>query len=361
MVPGDTLLLIDEIEFCKGSVSSLKDLSDRECLDIVVIVSCISSGLSEFGKNPKEWEERIDIRPLDFNEFLDAMDADTEIVESVMDSVIDGGKVRKCDCEDMDDLFRLYMVTGGMPAPVHSISRNRMIAEALCISRSILRNQMEDAFVFNRRISDIINHCVLSLPEQLAGNGRFTYSKVEGRVSLNRRYYSDGIEWLIGSGITTVCDRIDLPMDGPEPERIPTFYKLYIDSGTLACIMDSWVSDAMMNGSFDRCPCAVVENCIAGILRSDGYRTHYYSNDRKEADFVIRSESDVIGVAVRSRNNDRRKSIVSMMDSGLITRAVEFGTRNRPAIAENYPLFAAGFPERIFGPVGKCPPEIRRA
>ena len=346
VVPGDTLLLLDEIEYCHEAAWHLERLSDRECMDIVVIVSCISSGTSGFRQQPRDWEHRIEVRPFDFTEFLHAMSIGEGFTESIKERIVENGEICLEEDEAMNVLFRRYMVTGGMPAAVATMAATRRIADTLDVSRSILNEQMHDAFVFVRKMHDIVAQCVRSLPEQLAVNGRFTYSKVGVRRSAGSRQCYSSVEWLVDSGIVTMCDRVGLPMDDL-PEPVPAYYKLYIDPGALASMLDGWVCDAMMNGHYDSCPCAVVENCVAGSLRSSGYDAHYYCSGRKEADFVVRYGKDVVGLVVRSHNNTRRKSAASLLDAGLITKAVEFTQDPGTGQGEKLPIYAAGFPEAV--------------
>ena len=336
--------MLDEIEYCPGSAETLEGLTDRDVADIVVTGSCITSGNSGFLDTPWPWEERLVIRPIGFTEFLDEMGVDRDVVDTVIESVGSGSKIDRRTDSLMSEMFSRFMVTGGFPASVTALSATERLMDSLATSRQNLELQLMDAYMLNRNIYDIIHSCMMSLPTQLTDNGRFTYSKVDGRVSLNRRYYIDSIGWLAATGLVTVCRRVD---DGDDGENLPRNYKLYTDPGTLACIMDSWVSDAMVSGHYERCPCAVVENCIASALSTAGLSIGYYSTDRHEADFVVSSGSEVVGIAVRSRNNQRRKSLTTLRDSGVITRGMEFGRTPRPSMEENYPLYAAGFIDHL--------------
>lgn len=346
VVPGDTLLLLDEIEYCHEAAWHLQSLDDRECLDIAVVVSCLSSGTSGFMKEPRAWEHRVDVRPFDFTEFLQAMSIEQEHTDSLEERIAEGGETRTEEDEMLSSMFRKYLVTGGMPGAVGTMAATMSISKTLEASRSVLDEQIHDAFVFARKMHDIVSRCVLSLPDQLAVNGRFTYSKVGAPRTAGGRQCYASVEWLVDSGIVTMCDRTELPLKDAH-EQEPVYYKLYIDPGALASMLDGWMCDAMMNGHYGSCPCAVVENCIAGSLRSAGYDAHYYCNGRKEADFIVRSGKDVVGMTVRSYNNRRRKSATTLLDEGLITKAVEFSPEPRAWQGEKLPIYAAGFPEAV--------------
>ena len=326
------------------SAEYLESLIDRSVADIIVTGSCITSGNSGFCDDPFLWEERIELRSMNFVEFLEEMDIDRGVTEGVIESIRSNARIDRESDILMSEMFGRFMVTGGLPASVTALSTTNKLINSLITSRGNLEVQLTDAFVFNRGTCDIIRNCIMSLPTQLADNGRFTYSKVEGKVSLNRKHYEDSINWLASSGMVTICRRME---EGRGQDRLPRNYKLYTDPGILACIMDSWVSDAMIRGHYEKCPCAVVENCIANMLSAEGIRTSYYSTDRHEADFVICSGTDVVGIAVRSRNNGRRKSLTTLKDSGVITRGIEFGGSSRAAESERYPIYAAGFIKAI--------------
>ena len=127
-----------------------------------------------------------------------------------------------------------------------------------------------------------------------------------------------------------------------------------VDEKALAALMDDWASDAMVNGRYWSCPCAVLENMAAKMLDIHGVEVGYYSTDRREADFLVPTSSGFTGVAVRSGSNDRRKSLASLTECGTIDRSVEFGGC-RSKDADMYPLYAAGFPDVVF------PDAIRRS
>ncbi len=346
VVPGDTLLLLDEIEYCHDAAWHLEALADRDCIDIVAVASCITAGTTGFRQDPWPWEHRIEVLPLDFGEFLEAMGIGTGYSSFLMEKVIEGAEISFDDDAAMDLMFRRYMITGGMPAAVSAMAGTRRILDTTEASKAVLKDQMSDAKVFARRISDTVSMCVRSIPVQLAANGRFRYSKVENGRYVNRRSCYDSVEWLIDSGIVTLCDRIPLPIGSCEGPG-PMFYKLYIDPGALASMLDGWMCDAVMNGHYSSCRCAVVENCIAASLRTGGFDVHYYSNGRKEADFIVPLGDEIVGITVRSYNNPRRKSTASLMDEGLITRSLEFSSCKKTGSSETYPLYAAGFPEMM--------------
>ncbi len=346
VVPGDTLLLLDEIEYCHDAAWHLEALADRECIDIVAVASCITAGTTGFRLDPWPWEHRIELPPLDFGEFLEAMGVGRRYTGFLMEKVIEGMEISFDEDASMDLMFRRYMITGGMPAAVAAMAGTRRILETTDASRAVLKDQVSDARVFARRISDTVSMCVRSIPVQLETNGRFRYSKMENGKYVNRRSCYESVEWLVDSGIVTLCDRIPLPVGSCE-EQGPMFYKLYIDPGALASMLDGWMCDAVMNGHYRSCPCAVVENSIAASLRAGGFGAHYYSNGRKEADFIVPLENETIGIIVRSYNNPRRKSTASLMDEGLITRSLEFSSCKKTGSSETYPLYAAGFPEML--------------
>lgn len=228
------------------------------------------------------------------------------------------------------------------------MSSSGSLRRVLDVSRGALRSVMSDARSILPWSHDVVSACLLSLSRQLEANGRFTYAKVDA-CGMSRNGCAEAVSWLESSGLVTVCRRRS--EDGTHVEGC---FKTYTDCGSLAALMDDWASDAMMNGRYWSCPCAVLENMAAMMLDIHGVEMGYYSTDRREADFLVPTPSGFTSVAVRSGSNGRRKSLASLTESGTIDRSVEFGGC-RSKDADMYPLYAAGFPDVVF------PDAIRRS
>lgn len=358
VIGDDTLVVLDEVGLSVGSLGLLSALSNRESVDVVMTASCFRS-LPSAHDAPAPWIERVDIRPLDFRAFLHAMGCGEDARRAERD--VSPGRPPDRDLNrTMDAMFRRYLVTGGMPLAILQMASSGRLADVRRVCREIMAAQMSDARRASPSIHDIIGRCLESLPIQLRENGRFMYSRVGNVCGASSKHVAESIQWLSSNGILDLCHRAMDPVEPPSVRCEPNHFKAYADTGTLFCLMDSWVSDAAMNGNYQNCPCAVLEDCAARQIVSCGISPNYYQRDRHEADFLVPHGGDVSGVVVRSGNNGRRKSLSRLMDGGQITRAVEFGESDRPGDTDRYPLWAMGFPGTVFPGMGESRSEDRR-
>ncbi len=358
IVPGDTLIVLDEAGLCPGLLRTLSELADRETVDLVMTASCFRSGACP-DRSYTPWVEIIDVRPVDFRGFLHESGYCEEADAAERD--LSPGKPSDRDLDrTMEAMFRRYLVTGGMPQAINQMISSGRLVDVRRTCREIVERQMSDARKAFPYFHDIIRGCLESVPAQLRGNGRFMYSRVGNLCSASSKHIAESIQWLSSSGILDLCHRAMDPVEPPSVRCEPNHFKAYADTGTLFCLMDGWVSDAAMNGNYQNCPCAVLENCAARQMASCGMSPSYYQRDRREADFLVPHGGEVSGVAVRSGNNGRRKSLSKLLDEGQITRAVEFGASDRPGDADRYPLWAMGFPGTVFPGMGESRSGDRR-
>ncbi len=349
IVDGDTLLIIDEVQCCPGVYHALGNLTDRD--DLHTIATCSYSSEDDVPSDrPMSWEERFEMRPLDFDEFTGAMSVDDEVNMRVRERLERNQEPRPDDGRLMLRLFSDYMVTGGYPEAVDTLAETNDYRAVMGVNRRNRVAQMSDVFRFRRRSFDVISACMDSIPEQLVDNGKFSYSKVEGRVNHNSRYYRDSIDWLESSGMVSRCNRLNHPLSPPNLSFEEGSFKLYTDPGALLSLMPPWAADHVICGNHDECGCAVVENCIGSLLSLQGIGLNYYSNGRRELDFVIPRGREFIGVGVKSGNNSRRKSLDSLIEEGMIQRGIIFGDYRRRTSAEVYPYYAVGFADTLLCP-----------
>ena len=344
-LPDGTLFVLDEVQFVPEALGRLGDFGPDRGADVLATMSCAPGDSVDFDDDGLL---RIRMSPVGFRGFLRTMDVDDETILSVTDSLASLRTPNRREDRLMNEMMCRYLVTGGMPGAVAEMSSTGSLRRILDISRGALRSVISDARSILPWSHDIVSACLRSLPRQLAVNGRFTYAKVDVRGA-GRNGCAGAVSWLESSGLVSVCSR-----RSEDGERIGGCFKAYTDCGSLAALMDDWASDAMVNGRYWSCPCAVLENMAAKMLDIHGVEVGYYSTDRREADFLVPTSSGFTGVAVRSGSNDRRKSLASLTECGTIDRSVEFGGC-RSKDADMYPLYAAGFPDVVF------PDAIRRS
>ena len=145
-VPGETILILDEIQDCPDARTALKFFRIDGRYDVIGTGSLL--GVKGYGKEPKSVpvgsETIIDMYPLDFEEFLWANDINESVITLLTHCLEENKPVPEALHSKMNQLLLQYTVVGGMPEAVQSFINNFRMDEVLQIQRDIIRSYEDD-------------------------------------------------------------------------------------------------------------------------------------------------------------------------------------------------------------------------
>lgn len=348
------LLFLDEIQSCPGAFSALKPLVEDGRCDIACSGSVLSEDVGDGRLTPMGSIELEYMEPMDFEEFLWAMGfshAQTETIRSHISEMkpFDGFVLRQ-----LNDLFKRYVVIGGMPASVSAYARTRMYKDSYEELESIMKLLSDDIGRYVRDPVDRIRieQCMDSIPRQLSRerNASFLYSDVSIGSGYGQREFGPAISWLEGAGIVDLCRNIEEVSEPFEVKTSGNTFKTYVkDTGVLVYMFGPAVAKGVMDGEFSINNGAVIEDAISEALIRKGYKVHYYSNPtrRMELDFVFNYNGELAVVEVES---GRKKSARSLNKALSEDRAIDIAMKvsdSNISTDENgvrhYPLFGPSF------------------
>ena len=243
---------------------------------------------------------------LDFEEFLWACGYDDSFIEDLFTHMHEVKPVSGLMMSRLEDLFRDYMVLGGMPEVVDTFVRQKSFAGILSLQQQLLADYEEDITKYavgmeKGKILAVYRHISTFLAQE---NKRFQVTKI-ARGARNREYVG-AVEWLANAGIINVCyclHELALPLKG---NYNPSLYKIYYsDTGMLISSLDEEAQEDLRNNkNFATYKGAIFENIVADMLVKQGYDTYYYRNDRSslEMDFFVRSANHLWPIEVKSSN-----------------------------------------------------------
>ena len=206
----------------------------------------------------------------------------------------------------MTELFRNYMVIGGMPEVVNTFVTQNNFNNTLSLQRQLLLDYEEDITKYalgmeKGKVLSVYRHISTFLAQE---NKRFQITKLS--PTARNRAYIGAIEWLNNAGIINVCyclHELALPLRGNYDSKL---YKVYYrDSGLLIASLDEEAQDDLRrNRNFSTYKGAIYENIVADMLVKQGYDLYYYRNDRSsiEMDFFVRSANHLWPVEVKASN-----------------------------------------------------------
>jgi len=309
---GNTLIFFDEIQSCPAARTSIKFLIEDGRFDFVESGSLLGINYKEVSSFPVGFEEQLDMFPLDFEEFLWANGISPDVVEVLTGACKSLRPVSEYIHDTMTDLFRKYLIVGGMPAVVNAFLENDDLAQTIRQQNIILSNYRDDISKYAGNEKDKAKAVFDAIPEQLNKmNKRFLLASLEKGASA--RKYEQATNWLIDAGIAYHCFNISnlaLPLSFSEKRNL---YKLYLlDTGLLCAMSMKGIQSEILSGDIKINEGMFAENYVAAVLAKKGIPLYYFDKkSRAELDFVFDDRGGLSVIEVKSGNDYRRHTALN--------------------------------------------------
>lgn len=320
-----TLLFLDEIQVCAEARTAVKFLVEDGSVDVISSGSLLGlSYLEDDDKNvteptslPVGYEEQITMYSLDFEEFLWAKGYNDDAIAYLKDFYISNKEVSKELNDKYLELFREFMIVGGMPEVVQTFIDTNNFQEASKIQGKILADYQDDISKHAKGQEKIkVRQCYDSIPKQLAKEyKKFQYSVVEkGKTS---KKYGGSIKWLCDSSLVNKCSNVNEAYIPLLAYEMDDQFKLYLnDTGLLLYLYGPETKLAILNNTLKgNAKGGIYENIISELLLKRGYKLYYYKtqNSSMEIEFVIEKNGEVIPIEVKA-GNDSTPSLNSFIN-----------------------------------------------
>lgn len=325
IIPFKTLLFLDEIQVCAEARTAVKFLVEDGSVDVISSGSLLGlSYLEDDDKNvteptslPVGYEEQITMYSLDFEEFLWAKGYNDDAIAYLKDFYISNKEVPKELNDKYLELFREFMIVGGMPEVVQTFIDTNNFQEASKIQGKILADYQDDISKHAKGQEKIkVRQCYDSIPKQLAKEyKKFQYSVVEkGKTS---KKYGGSIKWLCDSSLVNKCSNVNEAYIPLLAYEMDDQFKLYLnDTGLLLYLYGPETKLAILNNILKgNAKGGIYENIISESLLKRGYKLYYYKtqNSSMEIEFVIEKNGEVIPIEVKA-GNDSTPSLNSFIN-----------------------------------------------
>ncbi len=301
--PG-TLVFFDEVQELGHEVVTLsKFLVEDGRFRLVLSGSLLGTRLKGVRSFPVGYAHVERMYPLDFEEFCWAMGVPRAVLDSVRRSFVEKTPVEDTLHDRLVQLFRRYVVVGGMPEAVQAfLDSGRELGSARAVDADIAEQYRYDIVKYASARKTTILGAYDAMPSQLAKeNKRFMLASVQQDGRYER--LKDDFGWLTEAGVALPCTLVKEPKYPLQRTEVPERFKLYSsDSGVLLANYPLGAARGVIEGRGDMNFGAVYENIVAQQLASAGLPLHYFQNNRKgEVDFLIEdNEGRVIPVEVKS-------------------------------------------------------------
>lgn len=330
IIPGKTLIFLDEIQACPNAITALKFLAENNNIDCIASGSMLGMAYKRATSFPVGYVDRIYMDSLDFEEFCWANGMSEQAIAYLKEDFINKKSVSESTHERMLELFKEYIIVGGMPKVVSSFVENHHFGLVLKEQRKILNDYRDDIVKYaDNTESPKIRACFDSIPAQLAQeNKKFKYGLVEKKGTISK--YFGSLEWLNDAGIINFCYNLRNPEAPLEGNKNLECFKVYMrDTGLLMAMLDDGSQLEILNGNLGIYKGAIYENVISDILHKLGKNLYYFEyNSTLEIDFFIRYNNIVTALEVKSADNTKSKSLTSVISNWGVEQGIKLSSKN---------------------------------
>ena len=179
LVKGETLIFLDEIQECPDAVTAIKFLVEDGSYRYILSGSLLGVELKDVRSLPVGFLTIKEMFPLDFEEFARAVGVQVGVLDSVRAAFENKVEVDSVIHEKMMEIFRLYMVVGGMPAAVAEYLESNNIQNILEIQQGIIELYKKDIAKYDPENKLYLNEIFDLIPPELNNqNKRFILKKL---------------------------------------------------------------------------------------------------------------------------------------------------------------------------------------
>lgn len=313
MIPGKTVIFIDEVQECKEALTLVKYLVQRKGFDYILSGSLLGVELRDMRSAPVGYLHVLDMYPLDFEEFCWANGLGDDAWAEAFTAYSEKHPVFSAVHKRLITLFHWYLVTGGMPQAVDAFTSSQNISLVRERQEDILRLYRYDISKYaeqGRRLA--IREIYDQMPAQLDSQSkRFNFSTIAPKGTYER--YKDDFLWLIDAGVAIPVRNVREPKRPLRLVEDRSFFKLFMnDVGllTAACGIES-VRNILAN-DVDVNYGSIYENVVAQELSAHGSSVRFFRNRKQgELDFVIEYGEKIVPIEVKSGKNYKRHSALN--------------------------------------------------
>ncbi|MGN0244580.1 MAG: ATP-binding protein [Lachnospiraceae bacterium] len=317
LIDRKSVIIFDEIQLFPRARQAIKHLVKDGRYDYIETGSLIS-----IKKNVKDIlipseEHKINVYPMDYEEFLWATGGNPDIIRNAYRSNIAlGNAINRSAMRD----FRIYMAVGGMPQAVDSYIRSNNFEQVDQVKREIIELYYDDLKKIDSsgRLSDIYK----SVPSQLAQKKkRFVISAATGKQKTRKD--EERLHELIESKMVLPCYNVRNPEISLSQTKDINNFKLYLsDIGLFTTMMFNDTENGrediykkLLSDKLDADLGYLYENAVAQIIKSYNRELYYHTWKKKdsthyfEVDFLLTSRNKIIPIEVKSSSVRNHESI----------------------------------------------------
>ena len=292
ILPGDTLIILDEIQECPAALNSLKYFKENaNDYHVIAAGSLLGTLLAQPKSYPVGMVNLIDIAPMTFDEFLAATD---EALYMYYDSIQKEQVIEEIFHNRLLESYNYYLIIGGMPECVSSWITHHDPAKIAQIQNELIQIYENDFSKHNGKVnSGRILMVFRSIVTQLAkANEKFVYGAV--REGARARDFEEAIEWLVSAGmLCRVYNSSKLEHPLAAFDKLDQFKLFVFDTGILKQMAGIDNSAILLKIDYQFKGPLTENFVLQQIAGQFDVAPRYYSNRSGEIDFVLQYGTEI--------------------------------------------------------------------
>lgn len=342
ILPGETLLIFDVIQECPAALNALKYFKEKAGkYHVIAAGSLLGTLLAQPKSYPVGMVNLLDIAPLTFDEFLEALEPSLYAYYSTIQKE---QLIEEIFHRRLLEAYHHYLIIGGMPECVASWVKYKDPAKITQIQDELIQIYENDFSKHNGKVnSGRILMVFRSIVSQLAKpNEKFMYGAV--REGGRARDFEEAIEWLVSAGtLNRVYNVSKLEHPLAAFDRLDQFKLFVFDTGLLKHMAGVDNSAILLKGGYQfKGP--LTENFVLQQLRGQfEVEPRYFSDKNGEIDFILQYGTEIIPVEAKGgedRSAPSFKRYAAQRQPEYALRFSKWGYRKDGGIT-NLPLYLA--------------------
>lgn len=303
----NTLVFLDEIQQYPQYLTMLKFFRQERKYRFIASGSLLGISLRSTTSIPIGSIIRKEMYQLDFEEFVIANGFGKEALAFIKNKLNNRESLSEQQHKHLMDLFKRYLIVGGMPDAVNAYLETKNIVKVGEIQNSIRTLYGDDASKYENNSGKnlLIKRIYEMIPSQMENKKkRIVVKNIRNKEGDRYERFREEFEYLVSSGIALEVNAISNP-NFPLMESLQkNLVKLYLnDVGMLTAQLFDKNIKVIIDDVKSVNLGSVYESVVAQELRSHGYRLYYYDNRNKgEVDFIIDdySNTSILPIEVKS-------------------------------------------------------------
>ncbi|MDR0783313.1 MAG: ATP-binding protein [Propionibacteriaceae bacterium] len=352
IVPGQTLLIFDEIQLCNPALTSLKYFQEQASeYPIIATGSLFGVSISREDSYtfPVGKVDLVNMVPMDFEEYLWAVGAQVQaegvrsIIERVRSCAEDPRASSRSDSslgyvahDEMMRQLRRYMMIGGLPEVVSSFVEQADWGEIRRLQQDLATHYTADMALYASPGDAVRTRAIWSsVPRQLTRDNSTKFKLTDMKSGARFRQYETSFAWLESAGLIHRHFQAEEPVAPLRPREDGTFFKVFlldvgILSARLGVVPEVFCSTAGAQQISTTFRGGIAENYVKQALVACGVESMYWrSGNTAEVDFLlVDATMGVIPLEVKSGDNVRSSSLNLYNTRYRPTRSVRMSSRN---------------------------------